>query len=262
MPFNPVTVEEGTLELPAGPTLAYSLHFPTATSRSDLRQAALIAHPYGRLGGSRHDHVVVALAELLVEEGWLVCRYDSRGAGDSTGSGSWTGAPEAEDYQRILLDVLLPLLSPSSASSAAASVESAAPTTYDLLLCGYSFGSLAASFCLAPSPTSTASFRTRCLLVSYPVSVLWALCSFRHSTFTTALRTTIQKGEYRTLAIFGDGDQFSSVGKFRRWSNELGKYGGSTGCWQAVEIEGADHFWGDPVTKRELLEVVRAWLRA
>ncbi|GAA5863431.1 hypothetical protein JCM1840_007525 [Sporobolomyces johnsonii] len=261
MLFNPDTVQEGTLELPAGPTLAYSLHFPTATSRSNLRQAALIAHPYGRLGGSRHDHVVVALARMLAEEGWLVCRHDARGAGNSTGSGSWTGAPEAEDYQRILHNVLLPLLSPSSASSAAASVESAPPTIYDLLLCGYSFGSLAASACPAPPPTSAASFRTRYLLVSYPLSVLWALCSFRSSTFTTALRTMIQKGEHRTLAIFGDGDQFSSVGKFRRWSDELGKEAGSTGRWQAVEVEGADHFWGDRAKKRELLEAVRKWLR-
>lgn len=71
---------------PNGPTLAYSLHLPSANPT----RAALIAHPYGRLGGSRSDHVVVALAELLCELGYAVVRYDARGAGESEGSASWT----------------------------------------------------------------------------------------------------------------------------------------------------------------------------
>lgn len=81
------TVEHGTFSIsPDGPTFAFALHHPT---QADHR-AALIAHPYGRLGGCKEDHVVVALAEKLASAGWRVLRYDARGAGASTGSVSWT----------------------------------------------------------------------------------------------------------------------------------------------------------------------------
>lgn len=83
------TVERGTHSIsPDGPTLDFALHHPTDAGRSC--RAALIAHPYGRLGGCKEDHVVVALAEKLASEGWTVLRYDARGAGASTGSVSWT----------------------------------------------------------------------------------------------------------------------------------------------------------------------------
>lgn len=81
------TVEHGTHSIsPDGPTLAWALHHPTQAGY----RAALIAHPYGRLGGCKEDHVVVALAEKLASEGWTVLRYDARGAGVSTGSVSLT----------------------------------------------------------------------------------------------------------------------------------------------------------------------------
>jgi len=89
------TIQLGTHTLRAGnPTLAYTLHRPPA-STSAPRRAALIAHPYGRLGGSKQDHVVQALAEFLADEGFLVVRFDARGAGESTGSTSWTCVPLA-----------------------------------------------------------------------------------------------------------------------------------------------------------------------
>ena len=76
---------EGTLVLPDGPTLAYSLVGPANPTR-----LALIAHPLGRLGGTRDDHVVRTLARMLSDAGWAVCTYDARGAGASTGSASFT----------------------------------------------------------------------------------------------------------------------------------------------------------------------------
>lgn len=86
-------IEHGTHTLRAGsPTLSYDLHRPPASTTAP-RRAALIAHPYGRLGGSKDDHVVQALAHLLADEGFLVVRFDARGAGESTGSTSWTCVP-------------------------------------------------------------------------------------------------------------------------------------------------------------------------
>ncbi|BGP13266.1 hypothetical protein JCM10213v2_001185 [Rhodosporidiobolus nylandii] len=53
-----------------GPALSYALHLPADSSA--VAKAALIAHPYGRLGGCKEDHVVVALAEMLAREGYAV----------------------------------------------------------------------------------------------------------------------------------------------------------------------------------------------
>lgn len=86
------SVSHGTYACPqGGPSLAFSLHQPAAAAAQPTSgRAALIAHPYGRLGGCQEDHVVVALAECLAAEGWTVLRYDARGSGSSTGSVSWT----------------------------------------------------------------------------------------------------------------------------------------------------------------------------
>lgn len=64
------------------------------------------------------------------------------------------------------------------------------------------------------------------------------------------------------MAIFGDRDQFSAVEKLRKWAGELETVAEGSGnkTWQAVEIEGADHFWLDRAPKIELLETVRAWV--
>jgi alpha/beta superfamily hydrolase len=78
---------ESRISLPSGSTLVYALSFPSATP---LTKIALIAHPLGRLGGSKEDHVVVRVADALVKEGYCVCRYDARGAGRSEGSPSFS----------------------------------------------------------------------------------------------------------------------------------------------------------------------------
>ncbi|GAA5910925.1 hypothetical protein JCM6882_001933 [Rhodosporidiobolus microsporus] len=260
-----------------GPTLSYAVHLPPSSSANStvLTKAALIAHPFGRLGGCKEDHVVVALARMLADEGWAVVRYDARGAGQSGGSASWTGAAEATDYRELVDQLVLPLLfrDPSAASSAASPVtETPAPSqqpetrTVDLLLCGYSFGSLAASSCPAPSAPSShppVRVRTSYLLLSYPLSVLWALCLFRSSPFTSALQSLVRRGENRVLAVHGDRDQFSGVERLRAWAQGLEKeQGGEEGCFGVVEVEGADHFWQDRGKKRELLEAVKGWLDA
>ncbi|BGP22132.1 hypothetical protein JCM10295v2_001010 [Rhodotorula toruloides] len=173
------------------------------------------------------------------------------------------GATEAVDYRQLVEDLVLPLLFPpetSSEPSASPSIER------KLLLCGYSFGSLAASACppKQPPPSHThVRLTTSYLLISYPLSVLWALTLFHSGPFTTALRETVQRGNERVLAVFGDSDQFSAIEKLRRWAGELDAVAGASGTktWEAVGIEGADHFWLDRASKIQLLETLRAWIR-
>lgn len=84
---------KSTIKLSSGPTLSYVLSTPSPSSSSTTpapHKLALIAHPLGRLGGCKEDHVVQSLARLLVSEGWTVCTYDARGAGESTGMGSFS----------------------------------------------------------------------------------------------------------------------------------------------------------------------------
>ncbi|POY73512.1 hypothetical protein BMF94_3449 [Rhodotorula taiwanensis] len=246
-----VTVRHGTHTIePGGPTLSYSLHQPNS-ARTDDARAAIIAHPYGRLGGCKEDHVVVAIVDALAGRGYTVLRYDARGSGSSTGSVSWTGAAEADDYRKMLDEVLLPAVLPNP--------DGSTPPQFTVVLAGYSYGSLAASACPPPeAPRDMPQLRveTSYLLVSYPLSVLWALCAFQAGKFSSALRTRVggDQGE-KVMAIFGDGDQFTGVDRYRTWVADL-----SNERFHAVEVKGADHFWRDRRVKGELLEQVLQWL--
>ncbi|KAK4705603.1 uncharacterized protein P7C70_g597, partial [Phenoliferia sp. Uapishka_3] len=224
-------------------SLSWTLSSPP-TAPTNL---ALIAHPYGRLGGSQHDPVVQALANRLIEDGWAVCTYDARGVGASTGSPTFTGTAEVEDYQAIVQRVLLPLLpDPLPPDSKP-----------QLLLSGYSYGSLAASSCLPPASYST--IRTRHLLISYPLSYLWALTLWRSSTFASTLRNIVASDNADVMAIMGHEDQFTGIETFRKWKEALEKDGGVAGRFRGVEVEGADHFWrGESLGK--FLKEVEGWL--
>ncbi|GAA5850865.1 hypothetical protein JCM8547_009113 [Rhodosporidiobolus lusitaniae] len=267
------TVGDATHTIPnGGPTLAYSLHLPSPPSSfsspsssssrpshadAPITRVALIAHPWGSFGGSRDDHVVVALARSLAMEGWAVVRYDARGAGERSGRASWSGEPEADDFRCLVDHVVLPLFSSLASSSSSSQAPAPAKAKKQLLLAGYSFGALAASSC---PPPSDPSIQTSYLLISYPLSVMWALCSFRSSPFSAALKERVREGKTRVLAVYGDGDQFSAVGKLRGWAEGLKRVEGTEGSSTAVEVEGADHFWREKEKKKRMLEAVHSWL--
>lgn len=137
------------------------------------------------------------------------------------------------------------------------------PAKLRILLAGYSHGSLAASACSPPThlpdhPNLTIS--TSYLLLSYPLSIMWALCAFRTHTFTSALEQRVkgEEGE-RVFAVFGDRDQFTGVERYRQWALRLGE---GTEAFRAREVEGADHFWRDERVKEELLLEIKLWLDA
>lgn len=80
------STSSSVLRRPGHPALSYTLHHPSTPTN----HLALLAHPLGRLGGSQRDPLILALTQMLVGEGWTVCTYDARGAGESEGSASWT----------------------------------------------------------------------------------------------------------------------------------------------------------------------------
>lgn len=247
-PLYPLTQHGFT---PVGPPsnplqLSYTLRLPSASPPS----LALIAHPLGRLGGTKEDPVVLSLSSALLEQGWGVLTYDARGAGSSSGRASFScvpllplpppltqdtnsGIPETTDYETLLSTLLLPLH----------------PT--HLLLAGYSYGTLSAS--LTPPPRGP---KTSYLLLSYPLGVLWALTAFRASPFVKGLEERA-RSEERVLLVWGDGDQFTGCERYREWAEGLRAVGSGVEC---LEVEGADHLWGSRGGKREMLEGVMRWL--
>jgi uncharacterized protein len=111
-------------------------------------------------------------------------------------------------------------------------------------------------------------------LISYPLSVSWALTFFHSATFDRALREVVESGKEEVLEIHGDGDQFTGVERYRARARELRQLGASASSaeggeegqevrnrWKSVEVDGADHFWSEREGKERLLHEVREWLR-
>ncbi|GAA6064378.1 hypothetical protein JCM10212_000487 [Sporobolomyces blumeae] len=281
---NLVHSEEGTYETEPGVSLSYVVSGPLSPrtgaapplrpQENDSRpprtttRLALIAHPWSRLGGSKRDHVVVALESVLVSEGYSVVRYDSRGAGESQGVPTWTGDSERQDFEVILHKIVLPLASidldcPRNGTDDTSTTS----PSIDLVLCGYSFGALVASACPPPPPPRSSprqAIRTRYLLLSYPLSVLWALTAFRTGPFTLALRDRVSTDRRRVCIAYGTRDQFSSCAKLDAWATALVASAASEdghGTVDVVRVDGADHFWAKASQKRELVDRVAEWVR-
>lgn len=72
-------------------------------------------------------------------------------------------------------------------------------------------------------------------------------------------RPADQLSAHRTLALYGNRDEFTSVRKLQRWSAEMGRVPQSR--FQSGEIEGAGHFWREEGVELEARRVLREWLR-
>jgi alpha/beta superfamily hydrolase len=84
-------VINSTIKLPSsGRELILSYRISSPDAATSVTKLCLISHPLARLGGSKEDHVVRSLTEALVEQSYLVVTYDSRSAGGSSGSCSFT----------------------------------------------------------------------------------------------------------------------------------------------------------------------------
>lgn len=99
--------------------------------------------------------------------------------------------------------------------------------------------------------------KARYLLISYPLSALWALTLFKSSPFTSALEGTLATEDTPFLSIRGDKDQFTAASKFTQWETRLGELSKTA---TFVTVEGADHFWSGKQHLQTLLEKVSEWL--
>ncbi|OJJ44582.1 hypothetical protein ASPZODRAFT_100582 [Penicilliopsis zonata CBS 506.65] len=105
----------------------------TTESKKEQRiKGAIIAHPYAPLGGCYDDPVVGFIGAELLRLGYVVGTFNFRGAGN--GRTSWTAKPEVDDYMSFYIFMIHYLRSTSSAS----------PASIDLVLGGYSYGSMIA----------------------------------------------------------------------------------------------------------------------
>lgn len=67
----------------------------------------------------------------------------------------------------------------------------------------------------------------------------------------------IEESGVPVLVVYGDGDTFTGVKKYRRWRERM--MGAST-SWSGVEVEGAGHFWHEEGVMEELEGAVRTWV--
>lgn len=76
----------------------------------------------------------------------------------------------------------------------------------------------------------------------------------------SAGRPADQLSAHRTLALFGDQDNFTSASKLQRWSAEMGRMPQSQ--FQGCEIEGAGHFWREDGVETRARRTLQEWLRS
>lgn len=67
-----------------------------------------------------------------------------------------------------------------------------------------------------------------------------------------------QLSRHRTLALFGDQDNFTAARKLEKWSDELARVPQSQ--FQAREIGGAGHFWRETRVEAQARQALREWI--
>ncbi|KAF2436827.1 hypothetical protein EJ08DRAFT_560655, partial [Tothia fuscella] len=114
-----------------------------AASTRRVIKAAIIAHPYAPLGGCYDDPVVGIVGKELLNEGYIVCTFNFRGATGSKGRTSWTGRPERQDYISVVGFMIhyLSHLKDSESEEQSERIGTQAKPPIHLVFGGYSYGS-------------------------------------------------------------------------------------------------------------------------
>ncbi|ERT01335.1 hypothetical protein HMPREF1624_02579 [Sporothrix schenckii ATCC 58251] len=229
--------------------------------------AAIVAHPYGPMGGSYNDPIVKMVAQTLLQpqpqlqpqassSSFVVATFNFRGAGRKPqGRTSWTAKPEAADYVTIagFLYYFAHYLDPYGEKEAATSAQPPAPTSAPasrqllssppptLLFAGYSYGAMVTSL-LPPLATILASF-ARPLRGSPAAEVRlraarWA--AIQNADFAAAMEsgsaaaaggkgspTKARRGEARLSMGVRVGGGPDEDAQWRRTSHEVGEAGGA-----------------------------------
>lgn len=214
---------------------------------ASIDKIAIIAHPYGSLGGNYNNNVVVSLERYFTTQRYVTICYNARGVSGSTGRGSWDGEAECQDYQTIV-DFCI---SPGSSSQSEEALNRFKNCRFNTIACvGYSYGSLAASSARLNVTDKTIYY----VLISYPIGVLWALTRGRTSTFTRRLVEAGAESNAKGLVIFGNHDQFTGAARYETWTAEIREQN----CRFEIKcLEDMDHFWAG--SENELVEAMHQW---
>ncbi|KAJ5145118.1 hypothetical protein N7448_002510 [Penicillium atrosanguineum] len=259
-------------------------------------RGAILAHPYTALGGTYDDEVISLLGGELLQEGYIVGTFNFR-MGYMDFSAARVARITRFHPQHPQTGMSISFWGGYSFGSLIASHAPTLDVMIDLCRTGtgipgtpfYEIGRKARKIAattirdLAPANPELQSHPEHpdqielsvetCisyLLVSPlrpPVSSL--LTGFRGLSLNVggtsapqarpAGRPADQLCAHRTLALYGDRDEFTSVRKLRSWSAELGRMPQSR--FQSGEIQGAGHFWREQGVESEARRVLREWLR-
>jgi alpha/beta superfamily hydrolase len=111
---------------------------------------------------------------------------------------------------------------------------------------------------IAGSITTPADVPTRYLLISYPLSVMWALTSFHSKFFKELAMQRIDNANDGTidpiLFIMGDRDQFTGLGAMKKWIGDK-----ATERTTLTVVPDGDHFWFG--MEDNLVKAIHSWLQ-
>lgn len=201
--------------------------------------AAVVLHPWGRLGGSMHDPTVMAQFHAAARSGLcdVVVRYNQRCAGSSRGKARLSSDPDADDLVALCTHIL---------SNQLPGGWDGPPPQRIVFIC-YSYGSCVAALALARVPQVVAY-----VTIGFPLGALsrWFLGS--GSAWSALAASAVPK-----LLIMGDADNFTSLSQLREATAKHDATPGA-GPLDTRIIRGADHFFMD--LWNEVAAYVQVWL--
>ncbi|KAG1735808.1 Alpha/Beta hydrolase protein [Suillus lakei] len=220
-----------------GVTLQVNICYPRPELKST--KLAILLHPWSWLGGDMDDPTLRVLTRLLQQKSYYVIRYNSRGAGKSSGWPSLTGKAEGEDLKALVQEFL-----------------AEKPEIDSLTVIGYSHGSLIASL----HPVLNPKVKTSHILLSYPISPRGLLTMFHTGMYTSALRDILCNPDARLLLIYGDKDEFTSESKYDQWVDTLRRTDGLKAKFDVVRVIDTNHFWQSQGARIELQQTIDSWM--
>ena len=160
----------------------------------------IATHPWGPLGGSLHDPHPATACQLFARAGCNTVRFDFR-------SGIGRGASSIADTVAVAQYF--------TDTSAETGDGAAAIPVSQVLIVGYSYGSLVGAAAAAQIPQSVGF-----VCVGPPLGYAWALFLFNGGGVEAQACESAGKPK---LLLIGDGDQFCSVSSCRRFAQKLPK---------------------------------------
>lgn len=202
-------------------TIRARLYSPPSAASSKPFRAAVLAPPSYDRGGSYNDHVIVSLAALLEDLGYLVLTFNFRRR-----KLSWNGHVEVEDM-RSCIDWLL----------------HAHEGIRELIVGGYAYGALVASACM-PHAILDRQVKTSWLFVSLPLN------QYKYSYWMFPKPKRVYAD--RVLGIWGSDDEMSPQSRYKKKQDRPE--------WTVRTLEGSGQTIEDDDTTKELLRNVQEWI--